>query len=165
MKEEILDIINKNDEVIGTATREECHNNSKLMHRTVHFTLVNRSTGEILITRRSVKKTHDGGKIAFLGEHLLSGESYFVALKRGIKEELGYNISDGLELAHKIFSYDNQTELVRFFVGFCNEDNLVFDHDEIENIWWIKLKELKSLSNEVSSMTKYWIDNVKWKDV
>lgn len=165
MEEEMLDIINENDEVIGTATREECHKDPKLMHRTVHFTLFNKVDGRILITRRSVKKAHDGGKIAFLGEHILSGESYFDALKRGVKEELGVDINDGIEFAHKIFQYDTQTELVRFFVGFYDKNNISYDKEEIDEAKWVSVDDIKDLEDEVSDMTKYWINNVDWKKV
>ena len=37
---EILDIVNEDDEVLGQATKAECHKDPKLMHRTVHFTLI-----------------------------------------------------------------------------------------------------------------------------
>ena len=82
-KDEIFDVVNEKDEVIGTAPREECHSNPGLIHHTVHFTLIDRKKKRVFLTQRSFKKEHDAGKYCFLGEHMLSGESYEDALKRG----------------------------------------------------------------------------------
>ena len=38
----MFDVVNEQGEVIGRATREECHANPTLIHRTVHYTLVDR---------------------------------------------------------------------------------------------------------------------------
>jgi isopentenyldiphosphate isomerase len=57
-KTEILDVIDENDNVIGTATREQCHTDPKLLHHTVHFTFIDRKNSKILLTQRSFKKKH-----------------------------------------------------------------------------------------------------------
>jgi len=48
-------IVDENDNVIGKATREECHSNPELIHRSVYVFVLNRK-GEIFIQRRSLKK-------------------------------------------------------------------------------------------------------------
>ncbi len=158
---ELLDIINENDQVIGQATRSECHSNPNLMHRTVHFTLVNIATKEILLTQRSLKKDHDAGKFCFLGEHITSGETYADALIRGVNEELGFKPSNFLECASHIFKYDTQTELIKFFVIPYDGQNIKYDKSEVETISWIDLNQIHNFKG-VSEMTSYWIKNVDW---
>jgi isopentenyldiphosphate isomerase len=157
---EILDIVNEQDEVIGQATRDECHNDPSLLHRTVHFTLFDKATDSILLTRRSLKKTHDAGKLCFLGEHIFKGESYAEALKRGVVEELGVMVSSYQELGHHVFRYDQQSEFVRFFLAKYDGDAITFDKDEIEDVEWVKQESLTSFADQVSDMTNHWIKQI-----
>ena len=159
---EILDIINEKDEVIGTATREECHNNPNIMHRVVHFTLYDKDLGKILLTKRSLKKRPDPGKIIFLGEHVLSGETYEDALLRGVKEELGFLPKYFKELGIKIFKQEEQKEYAKFFIIFFDGEEIMADRCEIESEWWLDIKELKNFNDNLSSITQYWIDSIDW---
>lgn len=162
---EILDIITENDEVIGKATREECHSNPDLIHHTVHFTLFNRKTREILITQRSFKKSHDGGKFCFLGEHILSGETYEQAICRGVQEELGFTTSSTKKVGKKLFRYDKQTELVSFYVVFWNNEKLNWSRDEMESVSWVASSYIKKTLYDFSEMTTFWINNIDWDNL
>lgn len=162
---ELLDIVDENDNVIGQATREECHADPKLLHRTVHFTLIDRKNKKIFLTQRSWKKEHDAGKLCFLGEHLISGEKYENAVIRGVKEELGVDLSTTQELAQNIFAYQSQRELVRFFLVDWNGKDINFDPEEVEQIIWLEVDELIQRKNDYSEMTRYWIENVDWAKV
>ncbi len=89
MKEEIFDVVDENDKVIGKATREECHSNKKLMHRGVDIFIFN-SEGYLLLQKRSVKKDlYPGVWASSASGHLDSGETYEKAAEREIMEELG----------------------------------------------------------------------------
>lgn len=161
---EIVDIINENDEVIGQASRKDADNDPNLMHRTVHFTLINPKKKSILITQRSFSKKNDAGKYCFLGEHLVSGEKYNDAVVRGVKEELGIDINEIKELSQNVFEYDSQRELVKFYVGIS--DGIVsFDEREIEQAQWLSVEELIDSDLDISDMTKYWIQNVNWSQL
>jgi len=164
-KTEILDIIDENDNVIGTATREQCHTDPKLLHHTVHFTFLDRKNSKVLLTQRSFKKKHDGGKYCFLGEHIVAGESYIEALIRGCVEEANYKAKAFKELAHRIVSYQKESEFVKFFVIDFDGSNLEFAKDEVEQYLWIDIKDLKNIKLDISEMTKYWIDNIDWDKV
>lgn len=163
--DEIFDLVDRNDAVYGTATREECHSNPKLIHRTVHFTLIDQRKSKVFLTRRSVGKEHDAGKYCFLGEHILTGESYDDAIKRGMIEELGFVPKKFREIVHNIFTYNTQTEFVRFYIVFWNGEKIVWDEKEIEQIFWIKAGSLENDKFNFSEMTKHWINNVDWNSV
>lgn len=160
---EIIDIVNMDDEVIGTATREDAHKNPELIHRAVHFTLIDYDNNKILLTQRSFKKSHDAGKYCFLGEHLVTGESYQEAVVRGIQEELGIPAMNTVELAKEIFRYDYQTEFVRFYVATSDVEVFHYDQNEMEGVQWITLDELTESDLDISDMTRKWIDTVDWK--
>ncbi len=159
---EILDVVNERDEVIGHATRDECHSNPSLMHRTVQFTIVDKENGTVLLTQRSFKKDHDSGKFCFLGEHILSGESYEEAIVRGVEEELKISVKEFKEIGSKTFEYDTQKELVKFFIAYYDGGEIEYDSREMEGIYWIPISEIGKCKKDISSMTKFWINLVDW---
>ena len=86
---EIFPIVDCNGEVIGSATRGECHSGSKLLHPVVHLQVYN-SKGELYLQRRPLWKDIQPGKWdTAVGGHIDFGESVEVALVREAKEELG----------------------------------------------------------------------------
>lgn len=86
---ELFQIVDENDQVIGVASRRECHGNPSLIHRTVHVVVFN-DEGKILLQKRSLNKDIQPGKWdTAVGGHLSVGESYEDAAKREFREELG----------------------------------------------------------------------------
>jgi isopentenyl-diphosphate Delta-isomerase len=85
---EILEIVDHHDRVIGTATRAEIHRRG-LMHRSVHIFVFNAS-GEIYVQRRSEAKDRHPSKLdSSAAGHVDPGESYESAAMRELGEELG----------------------------------------------------------------------------
>ncbi len=86
--DEIFDIVDENDAVVGTATRAEVHANN-LWHRATHILVLN-SRSEILIQKRSeLKDTYPGVWTTSCAGHLDAGEGYLPAAQRELQEELG----------------------------------------------------------------------------
>ena len=75
MAEEILDVVDNHDEVIGQQPRGEIHR-LKLKHRAVHVLVFN-SRSELFLQKRSMKKDcFPGAWDSSASGHLASGESY-----------------------------------------------------------------------------------------
>ena len=93
--DEVLDLVDGQDQVIGTVTREEVAIqllDLPGMVRAADAFVVN-SQGLIFVPRRAVhKKTVPGGFDFSVGEHVGSGETYEEAMVRGFAEELGLEI-------------------------------------------------------------------------
>lgn len=92
MDQDVFDVVDADDNVIGQATREECHSQG-LTHRTVMFFIFDRQ-GRIFVNRRSESKDVLPGKWSIvLGGHLDAGETYDEAVKREFREETGLSAS------------------------------------------------------------------------
>ena len=92
--EELFDIVDKNDMVIGAATRSEVHGNPALIHRVAHVLVFN-SEGELFLQKRGLSKDVQPGKWdTSVGGHLDTGESYFVGARREMEEALGITGAD-----------------------------------------------------------------------
>ena len=86
--DEIFDVVDDDDNVTGTSTRDEVHAKG-LLHRAVHVLVFNKR-GDVLLQRRSMlKDAHPGVWDSSVSGHLDTGESYEVAAIRELEEEMG----------------------------------------------------------------------------
>ncbi len=135
---ELLDVVDENDNVIGKATREECHS-KRLIHRCA-FVLVFNSRGEVLILKRSANTDKYSGFYGIVGEHVKAGESYEVAASRGVKEELGVDID--LEYLVKIPAFsEEEKQIGAIFKGLYN-GSFHSDPSEVEKVMFYPLEQL-----------------------
>jgi isopentenyldiphosphate isomerase len=92
MSEEIFDIVNERDEVIGCAPRKEVHARG-LWHRAVHVLVFN-ARGEVFLQKRSMLKDTAKGKWdSSSSGHLDRGEDYDACAVRELREEIGLDLS------------------------------------------------------------------------
>ena len=85
---ETFPLVDENGVVIGSATRGECHDGSKLLHPVVHLHVFN-SKGELYLQKRPAWKDIQPGKWdTAVGGHIDYGETPEEALTREVREEL-----------------------------------------------------------------------------
>jgi isopentenyldiphosphate isomerase len=101
MTEELFEIVNDRDEVIGRAPRSEVHRRG-LRHRAVHVLVFNRR-GEVFLQKRSPAKDcfPDVWDSSASG-HLAPGESYDDGAVREVAEELGWRLDRPPERLFKL---------------------------------------------------------------
>ena len=86
--EEIFDIVDINDRVIGSAPRSEIHAKG-LLHRAVHLWIFH-PDGRLLLQKRSLTKDREPGRwTSSVSGHVNSQEDYDTAMHREIPEEIG----------------------------------------------------------------------------
>jgi len=83
MSEEIIDIIDENDNVVGQDTKENAHKLGKWHRSAGFFVFKNESWREILVIKRA--KNH---LLAIPAGHLMSGETYLHGGLRELHEEM-----------------------------------------------------------------------------
>ncbi len=96
--DEIFDVCDADDRVIGQARRADVHAQN-LLHRAVHV-WVFRSNGQLVVQRRSASKDqYPNALTSSASGHLDSGEDYLTAAGRELGEELGLF---GIELSFAV---------------------------------------------------------------
>ncbi len=89
--DEILEVVDENDNVVGTARRGDIHAQG-LLHRAAHV-LVFDQRGRLYLQKRSMNKdTHPGKWTTSASGHVDPGEDYQSAARRELAEELGLEL-------------------------------------------------------------------------
>lgn len=135
MSDEIFDVVNERDEVIGQMPRGEVHRQG-LRHRAVHLMVYDRR-GQVFLQKRSLQKDcFPGAWDSSAAGHLDSGESYDACVLREAREELGLHLA---ALPEKIMRIEACPETGMEFVWVYRvvaEGPFILHPDEIETGGW-----------------------------
>ena len=128
--------------VIGSATRGECHNGSRLLHPVVHLHVFN-SAGDIYLQKRPEWKDIQPGKWdTAVGGHIDYGETPEQALRREVNEELG--ITDFVPEFVDKYVFDSKRERELVYVNRTTYDGPVRPSaEELDGGRFWTMKEIK----------------------
>jgi isopentenyldiphosphate isomerase len=146
---EYFPIVTESGELIGKASRKECHSGSFLLHPVVHLHVFN-SAGELYLQKRSIHKDMQPGKWdTSVGGHVDYGEDIEIALHREVREELGIMDFYPIFVQRYVFKSTQEVELVH--VHYTIYDGAIqFDPIEIsEGRFWKKDEIISELGKNV----------------
>lgn len=160
MSNELFDIVDENDRVIGQETRTVAHQRG-LWHRGVHVLLFDRG-GRLLVQQRSASRSQSPLKLdCSVSEHVKAGEDYFDAANRGLSEELGV---EGIEIQplvkFKMNYGPNDNEISVIYKGVVDPNQIRFDPEEIERVDTYTIEELQSLLEQKPDKFSYWFGQI-----
>ena len=147
MSEEIFDVVNERDEVVGRAPRREVHRTG-LMHRAIHVFVFN-ARGEIFLQKRSMSKDSSPGLWdSSASGHLDSGEDYDACAVRELREEIGLVISAPPRRVFKVSPCaETGQEFVWLYEG-ASEGPFTLHPEEIERGDWFAGARVMQWVNE-----------------
>lgn len=126
--QELFPIVDEQGNVVGSATRGQCHNGSRLLHPVVHLHVFN-SQGEVYLQKRPAWKDIQPSKWdTAVGGHMDYGETPEEALQREAREELGIN--DFIPQRVGQYVYDSNVERELVYVNRTTFDGPVSPSDE-----------------------------------
>lgn len=131
---EILPIVDCTGEVLGCATRTECHGGAMLLHPVVHLHVMRRG-GWLYLQKRAASKDIQPGKWdTAVGGHVDYGEDVTAALLREAREELSLTGIEPIKMQPYIFQSECERELINPYYVYIDEGCMpVTDPDEIED--------------------------------
>lgn len=134
--EELFDIVDDNNIVIGHALRCDCHGNPSLVHRAVHVLIFN-PQGQLLLQKRSTNKDIQPGKWdTSVGGHLDLGESFLAAAHREMHEELGLRGLPLTFLYHSKIRNEIESENIQTYLAITDLE-VAFNPVEISEVrYW-----------------------------
>lgn len=144
-EDELLDLVDEENRVVGQVLRKSVHGNPALHHRAVHV-LVRNSAGCLFLQKRSEgKKIQPGKWDTSVGGHVEAGQSYEEAARREAAEELGIPPKDSspMGFSHEyVWKSAVETEHIRTYLLDCEGPFKLQPEEISEGRFW-SLKELK----------------------
>ncbi|MEY3584673.1 MAG: hypothetical protein RJA48_1756 [Verrucomicrobiota bacterium] len=134
--DEIFDIVDERDTVVGREFRREIHRRS-LLHRAIHIFWL-RGDGQLCLQRRSYAKDNCPGLLSSsCAGHVDSGEDYLGAAVRELYEELGVAVSPAvlLEIDYAPWHADLGNEFVRSYL-LCGDYPTKLAEFEVDSLLW-----------------------------
>ncbi len=159
MPEELLDIVDDNDNVVGRETRSVVHERG-LQHRGVHVFLFT-SHGKLLVHQRNKdRKAYPSSLDCSVSEHVKAGEDYLTAAQRGLREEMGL---EGIPLepiiTFRMIYGTNDNEISRIYQGpLADPLRVRFDPVEVDWVDFAGLPELEKLLDNRERPFSYWLE-------
>jgi 16S rRNA (adenine1518-N6/adenine1519-N6)-dimethyltransferase len=134
--DEIFDVVDGHDQVIGREFRREIHRQG-LLHRAIHIFWL-RGDGQLCLQRRSYAKDNCPGLLSTsCAGHVDSGEDYLTAAVRELREELGVSVpsSDLQEIDYAPCHPDLGNEFVRVYL-LRGEFAVTVAAFEVDSVLW-----------------------------
>jgi isopentenyl-diphosphate delta-isomerase type 1 len=147
MQDEIFDVVNDRDEVIGQLPRKQVHRQG-LKHRAVHVLIFN-SKGEIFLQKRSMKKDNFPGTWdSSAAGHLDAGEDYDPCAIRETREELGVELDCVPERILRVDACDETGQEFVWVYRCRHEGPFELHPEEIETGDWFAPEHVTRWINE-----------------
>ena len=147
--QEMFPLVDEQGNIIGAATRGECHNGSKLLHPVIHLHVFN-SKGELYLQKRPEWKDIQPGKWdTSVGGHVDLGESVEMALKREVREELGITDFVLETVLHYVFESAREKETGSSYTKRSTTVKYIPVTSWTEDVSGALMKSKKSIGKEV----------------
>lgn len=153
MNEQIL-VVNKNDEIIGFNTKENCHSGNGILHRAITIFIFN-NKNEILLSKRSaIKKLWPDFWDTSCSTHIHQGETNEQAGEKRLSEELGFSckLESILKFQYqvKFQNIGSENEICYLLVGNYIGD-IKPNFDEVSEYKWVSIDQLKKEINDANN--------------
>ncbi|MDH5533533.1 MAG: NUDIX domain-containing protein [Candidatus Pacebacteria bacterium] len=151
--EEILDLVDQNDEIIGEVIRKDANNNPKLTHREVGVIIIDQNN-KILLQKRSQYKTVFPGMWSITAGHILKGENPDQTAHTELKEELGFD-TKLVFLDKEFHKYNHETHFMYYYLGKYNGEEIELEQAEVEKVNFFSengIEELIKSGQEVNQI-------------
>jgi isopentenyldiphosphate isomerase len=142
--DEVFDVVDDQDNVIGTAFRRDIHRR-KLRHRAVHIFWL-RPDGALSLQRRSYAKDNCPGQLSSsCAGHVDAGEDYHAAAVRELQEELGIAVGPAelTEIDYAPCHAELGHEFVRCYLLLGLHPVTLAEH-EVDSLVWRTPREVEA---------------------
>lgn len=164
--DELLDLVNEKDEVIGEVWKSKANSQKGVLHREILVYIFN-SQGQLLLQQRSFnKKVYPGSWEESCAGHIGKGEDPGKAAHRELKEELGFETK--LKFVGKtLVTLPNETHFAYCYTGKYNDEEIKPLEEEVARVKFVNEDEMEKLfkidadeatESEIGLAKKIWKD-------
>ena len=139
--DELLDVVDAEDRVIGVRRRGDIHAEG-LMHRAVHVLVFN-AQGELFLQKRSMSKDEQPGRWdSSAAGHVDSGEDYHQCAERELAEELGIRVIAPPRALFKMAACPRTGNEHCMVYRYDHDGPMQLQAEEIDDGAWVSAQEM-----------------------
>lgn len=151
--DEILDLVNENDQVIGEVKKSEANRNPNLIHREIAHAIFD-SNKKVLLQRRSLSKSTDPGNWEVCSGHVSCGESPQDAATRELKEELCLTLKP-VFISKVLEQFPNETHFMYWFLTRYNGEAVKINPEEVSEYKFFTREQFDDLIESHPGLQKH----------
>ena len=153
--DEVLDLVDMTDTVVGTTPRPEANNDPALTHREISVLLFD-SQKRVVIQKRSRYKEVHPNMWSLLAGHVPAGEDPEKVAYQELQEEYGIDNISLQYVTKQYIEYPHESHFMYYFVGAYSGEVIHFEASEISEVRVVSEDQLqKMIQNKESFNTKY----------
>lgn len=134
-------LVDKDDVVLGSITRQKAHMSPDFIHRSVQILLFNEKNQILLQKRSKNKDLYPNYWTISASGHVTFGDTYEQAAHRELREEIG--VVTTLQYKTKYLEHnERESEFLAVFTGVYNSEPTELDPFEVELVKWVNLEDL-----------------------
>lgn len=157
---ELLDLVDSNDQVIGTVNREIANKDPKLTHREISVLLFDENKN-FVIQKRSTYKTVHPNMWSVLAGHIPAGENPEKIAYIELKEEYGLKNIHLDFLMKQYVEYSHESHFMYYFIGKYSGEKIEFDEAEVSATRVVSLIELEKMISSGESFNEKYLPIIK----
>lgn len=162
--EEILDLVDEDDNVIGEVQKSDANRDPKLIHREAGVLLFDGRRNLLLQKRSFRKQVSPGAWEVTAAGHVTKGLTPIEAAHKELKEELGFDTELKFVEKYKVV-LPNETHFTYFYLGEYNGQRLAIEMDEVEEARLFSQGEFDKLKSSgaqigqasASVIRRFWV--------
>jgi len=157
--DEIIDVVDENDKVIGKELKSICHAKNFLHRGSATLCFEDETLTKILLNKRSLQKKESPGKICIPGGHLSTEESYLAGAKREFFEEMfnSKKFISELEFEELFKIRNNHYEFITLF-RVIHSGPFLPDSKEVEEYYF---ENISAVMNEIKNESQLFTHTTK----
>lgn len=154
MNVDLVDLVNENDEVIGTINRNDKDFIYKRNVRGVELFLITKNNKIIIPRRSSNRRIYPNCYDYSVAGMVDSKEEYETAIYRELKEELGIDNIVLKEIAY-LNPYTSESSIfVKLYIGYIDYEIKNYDKDGIKELYYFTIEEISNLLEQDATQFK-----------
>jgi isopentenyl-diphosphate delta-isomerase len=167
--DETLDLVDENDNVIGTIARSETSAGQLGGYIRASELLIINDKGQLWIPRRQMNKRIAPGGLDFSAAgHVSSGETYEETLKKEVAEEINLELDDSkLEFLHKFTPRPDLPPYFRSVWLYRSNDAPNYNPDDFSGYEWLdphemlrRIKDGDPAKESLTETIEYLVDHI-----
>lgn len=131
--EELLDLVDKNDTVLGVINREVANKDPRLTHREISVLLFDENKNVVIQKRSRYKSVHPGWWSVLAG-HIPAGADPQEVAYSELEEEFGLTGIELQFLVKQYMEYEHESHFMYYFVGKYSGEEMILEESEVEAV-------------------------------